>query len=96
VAGFDAETYLRLTGEQRLKEGGSIGAAPFNTVLVAAAAALVAVDAITTADAQAIIDDYDLAVPLRTGRHLISGQAPGSLPQQHPASARSGLCPAGG
>ena len=95
MAGFDAETYLRLTGEQRLKEGGSIGAAPFNTVLVAAAAALVAVDAITTADAQTIIDDYDLAVPLRTGRHLISGQAPRLLAAPAPGIGQVRVVPCG-
>jgi hypothetical protein len=75
VARFDSEAYLRLIGEQRLREGGSIDAAAFHTVLVAAAAALVAVDAITTANAQAIIDEYGLAVTLRQDRHLISGQA---------------------
>ena len=55
VAGFDAEGYLRLAGEQWLREGGRIGGPPVNPVLAAAAAALVAVNAITTAAAQAVI-----------------------------------------
>jgi hypothetical protein len=49
MAGFDAERYLRLTGPRR------------NPAFAAAAAALVAVDAITTANAQALIDDRDPA-----------------------------------
>src|SRR5262249_35307428 len=93
--GFDAETYLRLTAEQRLREGDSIDAAAFHTELVAAAAALVAVDAITTADAQAIIDDYDLAVTLRTGRHLISGQAPRRLAAAAPGIGQVRVVPCG-
>jgi hypothetical protein len=58
VAGFDAERYLRLTGEQWVREGGGTGRWPRNPVLAAAAAALVAVDAMTFANAQALITDY--------------------------------------
>jgi hypothetical protein len=95
VAGFDGETYLRLTGEQRLREGGSIDAVPFSTVLVAAASALVAVDAITTADARAIIDDYDLAVTVRKDRHLISEQAPRPLAPTAPGIGQVRVVPCG-
>jgi hypothetical protein len=49
MAGFDAERYLRLTGPGR------------NPAFAAAAAALVAVDAISIANAQALIDDHDPA-----------------------------------
>jgi hypothetical protein len=58
VAGFDAERYLRLTGEW-VREGGGTGRWPRNPVLAATAAALVAVDAMTFANAQALIADYD-------------------------------------
>ncbi len=49
MARFDAEKYLRLTGPGR------------DPAFAAAAAALVAVDAITIADARALIDDHDQA-----------------------------------
>jgi hypothetical protein len=49
VAGFDAERYLRLTGPRR------------GPAFAAAAAALIAVDAITIENAQALIDDHDPA-----------------------------------
>jgi hypothetical protein len=68
VAGFDAEGYLRLAGEQWLREGGRIGGPPVNPVLAAAAAALVAVNAITTAAAQAVIGEYDPALTSRRDR----------------------------
>ena len=74
MAGLDAERYLRLTGEQWVRERGGTGGPPCNPVLAAAAAALVAVDAMTLADAQALIGDYDPApdyrdpVSGRTGR----------------------------
>jgi hypothetical protein len=60
VAGFDAEVYLRAVGELWEPEGHEPGVL-CNPVLAAAAAALVAVDAITLARAQAIIDDYSPA-----------------------------------
>lgn len=62
MEGFDAERYLRLTGEQRVREGGGTGGPPVHPVLAAAAAALVAVDAMTIANVQALIADYDLAL----------------------------------
>jgi hypothetical protein len=62
VTGFDAERYLRLTGQQWAREGGSTGGPPGNPVFAAAAAALVAVDAMTIANARALIGDYDPAL----------------------------------
>jgi hypothetical protein len=80
MTGFDPERYLRLTGEQWVGNGGSAAGFPCNPVLVATAAALVAVDAITIADAQAIIDDYFPAPASGDDRrHLTSGQAARSV-----------------
>jgi hypothetical protein len=62
MTGFDAERYLRLTGEQWARQGGRTGGPPRNPVLAAAAAALVAVDAVTIANAQALIHDNDPAL----------------------------------
>jgi hypothetical protein len=62
VAGFDAERYLRLTGEQWAEEGAGTGGPPGNPVLAAAAAALVAIDAMTIANARALIGDDDPAL----------------------------------
>ena len=75
MAGFDAEGYLRLAGEQWIREGGGTDRWPRNPVLAAAASALVAVDAMTFADAQAVIADYDPA-PTRAGDHRdpVSGE----------------------
>lgn len=76
MTGFDPERYLRLTGEQWERNGGSADGLPCNPVLAATAAALVAVDAITIADAQAIIDDYSPSPASGDDRrHLTSGQA---------------------
>jgi hypothetical protein len=58
VAGFDAQGYLRLTAEQWVREVGRTWRPPCNPVLAAAAAALVAVDAMTIADARAVIAGY--------------------------------------
>lgn len=63
MAGFDAERYLRLTGERWAGTGGGTGGPPGNPVL-AAAAALVAVDAMTIANARALIGDYGPALIL--------------------------------
>ena len=62
VAGFDAERYLRLIGEWWVREGGGTAGRLRNPVLAAAAAALVAVDAMTIANARAVIGDYDPAL----------------------------------
>jgi hypothetical protein len=63
MAGFDAERYLRLTGPQRYP------------AFAAAAAALVAVGAITTADAQALTGDHDPASsPRQDHREPVSSQ----------------------
>ncbi|HET9973183.1 MAG TPA: hypothetical protein VFQ68_33470 [Streptosporangiaceae bacterium] len=61
MAGFDGEKYLRLLGERWVRKGGAARRPPHSPVLPAAAAALVAVDAITIAAAQAVVDDYDLS-----------------------------------
>jgi hypothetical protein len=68
MAGFDAQRYLRLTGPRR------------DPAFAAAAAALVAVDAMTIANARALIDDHDQAP--------ISGQD-----HCHPASSQLRVVP---
>jgi hypothetical protein len=68
VAGFDAEQYLRVTGEQRAGDGGGTGWPPCDPVLAATAAALVAVDAITIASARALIGDDGPALNLGPDR----------------------------
>jgi hypothetical protein len=62
VAGFDAEGYLRAVGE-RWEPGDHEPGVLCNPVLAAAAAALVAVGAVTLARAQAIVADYCAAAP---------------------------------
>jgi hypothetical protein len=63
MAGFDAERYLRLTGPRR------------GPAFAAAAAALVAVDAIPIASAQALLDDHDPAPAFgQDHRDLVSSQ----------------------
>ena len=75
MAGFDAERYLRLAGEQWVREGGGSDRWPRNPVLAAAASALVAVDAMTFADAQAVITDYAPALTrARDHRDPVSGE----------------------
>lgn len=69
MAEFDAELYLRLTGERALLNHGSDDGQPGETQLGAAAHALVAVGAMTAGAAQAIVDDYDLALAYRAGEH---------------------------
>jgi hypothetical protein len=63
---FDAERYLRLLGERTLLDGRSRAQrAPWESPLVAAAEALVAVGAIAADAADTVLDDHDLAVALR-------------------------------
>jgi len=61
MAGFDGERYLRLIGERWVMKGGAARRPPRSPVLAAAAAALVAVDAITIEAAQAVVGEYDLS-----------------------------------
>ncbi len=71
VAGFDAELYLRLTGERFLLGPGTDDGRPWNSVMHSAAHALVAVGAITAETAQAVVNDYRQAWSYRSraGRH---------------------------
>ena len=62
VAGFDAEAYLRAVGERWEPDDHEPGVL-CNPVLAATAAALVAVDAVTLARAQAIVGDYCSPAP---------------------------------
>ena len=66
-AEFDAELHLRLAGERMLiaRRGEDMGA--WESPLEAAAHALVAVAALPAATAQAIVDDYYLALSCRSG-----------------------------
>ena len=75
-----------LTGEQWVREGGGTDRWPRNPILAAAAAALVAVDAMTFADAQALIADYDPALTRgRDHRDPVSGA---DRPARCPGAAR--------
>lgn len=69
MAQCDAELYLRLTGERVLLAPGPEGGAPPESRLSTAAHALVAGGAITAGAAQAIVDDYYLALSCRAGGH---------------------------
>jgi hypothetical protein len=81
VAGFDAERYLRLAGERWVREGGTIDGPPWNPVLTATGAALVAVGVLTTAAARAVIDEHHQDRVLEEGRrrHLTARQADGPV-----------------
>jgi hypothetical protein len=72
VAGFDAERYLRQAAERWVSEGGSSHGPPWNPVLSATAAALVAVDAMTKAAARSVSGDYDPAWGSGTGGASLS------------------------
>jgi hypothetical protein len=74
VPEFDAEAYLRAVGERWEPEDHEPGVL-CNPVLAAAAAALVAVDAITLGHAQALIDDYSPAPAPGTDRSHLTGAA---------------------
>jgi hypothetical protein len=65
AAKFDAELYLRLTGEQALLDRGGDQGQPWDAPLDAAAHALVAVGAMTAGAAQQVVDDYYLALSYR-------------------------------
>jgi hypothetical protein len=77
VAGFDAERYLRVTAEQRARKGGGTGWPPHDPVLAAAAAALVAADAMTIANARALIGDDNPALIPGQDHHDPAGRATG-------------------
>ena len=72
MAVFDAEAYLRAVGEQWEPDDYEPGVL-CNPVLAAAAAALVAVDAITLGRAQAIIGDYSPAPAPGADRSQLTG-----------------------
>jgi hypothetical protein len=93
VPEFDAEAYLRAVGERWEPDGHEPGVL-CNPVLAAAAAALVAVDAITLGHAQAIIDDYSPAPALGAGRsHLMGAAATQDAASPPPAIARPRVVP---
>jgi hypothetical protein len=73
VAGFDAERYLREAAERWVSEGGS-SQPPWNPVLASTGAALVAVDAMTTAAARSVIGDYNPALGPGKARSGLSAQ----------------------
>ena len=96
MAVFDAEAYLRAVGERWEPDDYEPGVL-CNPVLAAAAAALVAVDALTLGRAQAIIGDYSPAPA--PGADRSHSQARGQrrmLPRLRRASPVSGWCPATG
>jgi hypothetical protein len=84
VTEFDAELYLRLAAERTLLDAPDGDGRAEDSPLDVAGHALVAVRAITAAAAQAIVDDYYLALAYRRGEH----------PHRHLRALRS--APAGG
>jgi hypothetical protein len=74
VAGFDAEWYLRLAGDRWVRAGGSFSP-PWNPVLAATGAALVAAGAMTTEAAQAVIAEYQALIPGEDRSRLMTGRA---------------------
>ena len=82
MAEFDAELYLRVAGERTLLDAaGDDGPGGVSPVDVAGHV-LVAAGAITAGQAQAIVDDYQLAQAYRRGehRHRRHVRAPRSAP----------------
>jgi hypothetical protein len=90
VTEFDAELYLRLAAERTLLDAPGDDGHAEDSPLEVAGHALVAVRAITAGAAQAVVDDYYLALAYRRGehphRHL---RAPRSAPAR--GSPRPGL-----
>jgi hypothetical protein len=66
MAAFDAELYLRITGEEMLLGVAPRRQRPWDSPLVEHARALVAVGAISGARAEAVLDDYTLAEAVRS------------------------------
>ena len=93
----DAELYLRLLGERMLLEPRDHRRGPWDSEIVEAARALTAVGVIDAEPAQAIVDDYGLAIALRSGepgmhmtRALGMRRARGqSAPRGRPSAADS-------
>jgi hypothetical protein len=75
-----------------VREGGGAGRWPRHPVLAAAAAALVAVDAMPLADARALVAGYDPALARGRGVTAIrcAHRRPGALPRRGQISADSG------
>ena len=93
MAVFDAEAYLRAVGERWEPDDYEPGVL-CNPVLAAAAAALVAVDAITLGRAQAIIGDYSPApAPGADRSHLIGVRAAQDAASPPPDIARLRVVP---
>jgi hypothetical protein len=69
AARFDAELYLRLTGERMLLDHGGNGGRPWDSPLAEAARALVAVGAATAEAGHAVLEDYLLALSYRAEGH---------------------------
>src|SRR5262249_56859719 len=74
VPGFNADSYLRQTAERWIRQPHGTSGLPWDPVLAAAAAALVAVRATTPAAARPIVDEYRQALALRekSYRHLLA------------------------
>ena len=66
MAQSDAERYLRLAGERAVLDPAD-GGQPDDSALDTAGQALVAVGALTAGVAQAVMDDYGLALAYRSG-----------------------------
>jgi hypothetical protein len=99
AAGFDAELYLRLTGERTLLDRGGNDGRPWDSPLAEAARALVAVGMMTADTAQAVLEDYLLALSYREDQHhrhhLMAWRATRSPAAPHPGLAALRTVPCG-
>ncbi len=92
MAGFDAELYLRTTGEEWILGAGPRRRRAWDSPLLERARALVAVGAISAARARAVIDDYSLAEAVRSeDEHFFWMTARGR--SRHRRSRSAGLKP---
>ncbi len=92
---FDAELHLRLVGERALLEPSWLDRGDSNTPILEIASALVAVSALTEVRAQAVVDDYELAMALRGrghGRSFLQRRRSLPVTRQSLKAARVVLC----
>jgi hypothetical protein len=99
---FEAELYLRLTGERALLDRGRYQGQPWESPLDAAAHTLVAVGALSAEAAQAVVDDYHLALSYREDQdeqqhhhHLMTRRAAQPAAQADAAIGRMRAVPCG-
>jgi hypothetical protein len=93
VARFDAERYLRLAGGRWVRQGGRFDRPPWNPVLAATGAALVAAGAMTTAAAQAVMTEYWPQTPDENHNRLVTSRAAQLAPAAPPGIGQLRVVP---